>query len=254
MKAMTTNLVALGATLLVGGACGPNVPTSTEAGISYATTEIGWPADVDCVDDKDPTVTKEMLSIESLLVVFAFGANAITDGEWNDYSPSPPFIKNSTRNLEFDETCFWRSPGTSRDCQGEECAIIVEHDDYTWMELAQIVAADCLPADAACALGGSDGHLTFLVTKKCQELVFRGDILELSGPDGERAVMHATADGTPDTTVELPSGWSLEERTLDEDLVVRPFGEGDECFANVIRDGKEQSYHQYRYAGASYPQ
>ena len=70
---------------------------------------------------------------------------------------------------------------------------------------------------------------------------------------GEAAIMHATANGTPTTDVPLPDGWTLTEETLPEPLVVRPFGGGDACYFNILRDAKVQSYHQFRYAGPSYP-
>jgi hypothetical protein len=65
--------------------------------------------------------------------------------------------------------------------------------------------------------------------------------------------MHATNDGMPTTDVVLPTGWTLTTQTLASPLTVHPFGGGDRCFYNVIRDSKLQSYHQLSYAGATYP-
>jgi hypothetical protein len=53
--------------------------------------------------------------------------------------------------------------------------------------------------------------------------------------------------------VVLPEGWSLTKETLAAPLTVHPFGGGDRCFYNVIRDSKLQAYHQLSYASTSYP-
>ena len=85
-------------------------------------------------------------------------------------------------------------------------------------------------------------------------LMLPGAAACFSFPSSEEAgVSYATADGTPDLSVALPAGWWFEERSLAGPLVLHPFGTGDECFYNIIRDAKEQAYHQYEYAGASYP-
>ncbi|MBL90675.1 MAG: hypothetical protein CMH56_02545 [Myxococcales bacterium] len=230
------------------------MPSSEEAGISYATAPIDWPENAPCLNEETPELAKEIVIGSTSTVVISGGDNEISDEAWERYWPSFGNQKNSNRNLEFEDSCFWRSPSSRRDCEGDECQVIVEADGYTWVELAQITAADCVPAEAGCQpFSVGPGELAFIVTKKCHEVVFREDVIELVGPDGERAVMHATTDGNPDLSVALPAGWSFEERSLAGPLVLHPFGTGDECFYNIIRDAKEQAYHQYEYAGASYP-
>ena len=239
---------------LPGGAACFSFPSSEEAGVSYATTPIAWPENSPCINEETPKFAKEIVIGSTGTVAVSGGDNEISDEAWESYSPSLGNLKNSNRNLEFAESCFWRSPSSPRDCEGGECEVIVEADGYTWVELSQIMSADCVPAEAGCQpLSVGPGELAFIVTKKCHEVVFRDDIIELVGPDGERALLHATADGTPDLSVELPAGWSFEQHTLAGPLVLHPFGTGDECFYNIIRDAKEQAYHQYEYAGASYP-
>lgn len=66
-------------------------------------------------------------------------------------------------------------------------------------------------------------------------------------------VMHATETGEVDFSVDLPDGWELAEVTLEEPLVVTPFGGGDECFHNVLRDNAGQGYHQYVFTSSTYP-
>ena len=97
------------------------------------------------------------------------------------------------------------------------------------------------------------GALLFIVTRKCHELFFENEAWFLDGPNGERAVLHATANGTVKADVQLPSGWTLKKETLASPLVLHPFGGGDECFYNIIRDHELQSYHQFKYARPQYP-
>jgi hypothetical protein len=137
---------------------------------------------------------------------------------------------------------------------GEACSDIITMDGFSWIGLSKIEAADCVPAASACdGTVAKPGGLLFVVTRKCHELIFEGEVTFLNGPRGERAVMHATADGTPTSDVTLPAGWSLEKQTLTAPLVVHPFGGGDACFYNVIRDHTLQSYHQLAYASPQYP-
>lgn len=181
-------------------------------------------------------------------------AEAISDGAWATYTPSLGNTKNSDRHLLFTRSCFARSPGKPSDCVGDECSDLIDMDGYSWIGLSKIESADCLPNVNGCAgTSAKDGELLVVVTRKCHELVFEGDVIFLRGPNGERAVMHATADGNPTTDVKLPAGWSLEKETLSAPLVVHPFGGNSECFYNIIRDARLQSYHQLSYAGPTYP-
>ncbi len=237
------------------GSC-VNFPTATEAGISYATEVVRWPAELECLNSGNPTVAKEVLDQSTLTVVIASGDNAISDAEWDSYTPSWGHSKNSDRHLLFEESCFWRSPRTPASCVGDDCRSIVEFDEHTWVELSKIHAVDCVPSSDDCSPQSvKEGQLAVIVTEKCHEVVFVGDVVELAGPDGERAIMHATADGVVDLDVPLPVGWSLARRTLTEPLVLHPFGGGDgeRCFYNIIRDQRAQSYHQIAYARSSYP-
>jgi hypothetical protein len=54
-------------------------------------------------------------------------------------------------------------------------------------------------------------------------------------------------------TVPFPDGWALAKVTLDEPLEVLPFGGGDDCYHNVLRDNFGQGYHQNVFAQENYP-
>jgi hypothetical protein len=234
--------------------CAISLPTAAEAGISYKTEASAWPADVACLNAQAVTVAKEVFMGSTRTVVIAGGADAISDDAWATYSPSLGNRKNSNRHLLFTNSCFSRSPGVDAECSGDACRAIVDLDGYTWVALSRIDAADCLPADGGCDPANvRAGQLLFVVTEKCHELRFTDEAFFLRGPNGEVAVMHATADGNPTTEVELPAGWSVARESLADELVVHPFGGDGACFYNIIRDHRLQSYHQIAYAGARYP-
>ena len=118
---------------------------------------------------------------------------------------SPGFFnqKNSLRNLQFDSSCLTRSPNRSADCSGEECASFVEIQSYTWLELSQIAAVDCIPAGSNCSpMSVQEKELVVVVIKKCHQLTFVGTQYFLSGPSGERAGLLGR------TTRSIHSRWS----------------------------------------------
>ena len=199
-------------------------------------------------------VAKEVLKGKTRTDVIAGGDRAISDESWGSYKPSLGNQKNSTRHLLFTRSCFIRSPDAPSDCEGDACREIRELDGYTWVALSNVLAADCVPNEAACdGTTVKPGGLLVVVTQKCHQLQFEGETIFLDGPNGERAVMHATSDGVPTTDVSLPAGWTLRRETLTSPLLVEPFGGDGECFYNIIRDSKLQSYHQIKYASSIYP-
>ena len=243
------------APLLLLTAC-LSIPTAKQAGISYEATVAAWPATPTCLNDPTPVGTaKEVLMGSTRTVVIAGGDHPITDAEWATYRPSFGNLKNSDRHLLFNRSCFSRSPDAPPDCQGAACRDVRRLDGHTWVALSRIDAADCVPSPAACnGTAVNPGGLLVVVTEKCHQLRFDGEVIFLDGPRGERAVMHATSDGAPTLDVVLPPGWSLRRETLAEPLVLEPFGGDGQCFYNIIRDSKLQSYHQVKFPGHTYPE
>ena len=187
-------------------------------------------------------------------VVIAGGDTPISDASWPAYQPSLGNQKNSDRHLRFNSSCFIRSPKAPVDCVGDACREIRELDGYTWVALSHILAADCLPSRSACqGTTAKPFGLLVVVIQKCHQIDFEGDVIFLEGPRGEQAIMHATSDGHPDLDVPLPPGWTLRKETLTTPLSVTPFGGPGECFYNVIRDSRLQSYHQLKYPEERYP-
>ncbi len=225
--------------------------------ISYATTQTQMPEGALCAGGSDEStgVAKEILNLETDYIYVGGGSNAMPDEVWANYRFNLPILKNSTRNLLFDGSCFFRSPDAAPDCQGEACFSIEEIVGYTWLNLTQIAGQSCFPDASGCSADVvNPGYVSVNTIAKCHAITFEGPVIyELSDGQGNLYVMHATATGTPDLNATLPAGWTLSERTLDAPLELLPFGGGDACYYNVVRDNLVQSYHQYAYAGETYP-
>jgi hypothetical protein len=226
--------------------------------IRYATVQTAMPEDAKCAgaDGERPAIAKEILNLKTHEIFVAGGSRPMPDDVWTRYRFRLPFLKNSTRHLLFTESCFFRSPGVPVDCTGEDCFDIHEIAGYTWLKLTEVVGQTCFP-DASGSYRDvvKPGYISINTIAKCHRMVFPGPtIYELADGKGNKYVMHATATGKPDVTgPTLPTGWTLTERTITEPLVLLPFGGGDQCYYNVVRDNLVQSYHQYVYADDHYP-
>lgn len=236
---------------------GISFPTSEEAGIHFETVVSARPEGSTCSNETGEVegIAKEIISMEDFVVSLGFGDNTIPDDAWADYEPSSPYRKNINRDTMFNDHCFYRSPDAPVDCQGDTCSIFREVDGYTWMELSAVEAQDCFADEGAlCGSRGVDpGAISVMVTRKCHQLIYEGEIYDLVDPAGNRYVMHATAGGAPNLDPGLPTGWTLSRVELEEPLEILPFGGGDVCFHNVMRDSVGQGYHQYVFAADRYP-
>ena len=105
--------------------------SSLDAGVSYETVSVSWPEDTDCLNEVSPEIAKEIVIGDTLMVAVAGGDTPIPDSEWEDFRPGWGNRKNSTRNLQFDDSCFARSPWADEDCEAEDCASITEVKGYT---------------------------------------------------------------------------------------------------------------------------
>ncbi|MEZ4868306.1 MAG: hypothetical protein R3C14_43660 [Caldilineaceae bacterium] len=232
-------------------------PTSAEAGVSFETVASVRPEGSTCVNKagEQEGIAKEMISTEDFVVSLAYGNNPISDAAWADYTPSSPYRKNLNRDTLFSDHCFYRSPDAPVGCAGESCSIMREVDGYTWMELSAVVSQDCFANEgASCSPSGVDaGAISVTVTRKCHQIIYTDEIYQLADPAGNLYVMHATATGTPDLNPALPDGWTLQRMELDAPLEILPFGGGDNCYHNVLRDNLGQGYHQYVFAADHYP-
>ena len=235
---------------------GLSFPSSIEAGVSFQTISSTLPEDSGCLNESgEAGLAKELINLQERVVVVGKGANEMPDSEWADYKPRFPWQKNINRNTTFNDSCFYRSPTAPASCQGEACGVTREVSDYDWIDLSIIASQDCLPSpDAGCSTSGvKPGAISVTVTQKCHQVIWHDEIYDLVDTKGNHYVMHATDTGTPNLNAAIPEGWTLTKVALDEPLVVNPFGGGDNCYHNVLRDNLGQGYHQYVFAEESYP-
>jgi hypothetical protein len=226
--------------------------------ISYETVQTAMPEGAVCAGGSDESggVAKEILNLQTDDIYVAGGVNPMPDDVWADYRFGLPLLKNSTRNLLFDGSCFFRSPDAPADCEGDACFTIEEIVSYTWLKLTTVAGNDCYPDASGCSGDTvNPGYVSVNTIAKCHRITYEGPtIYELSDGRGNVYVMHATATGIPDVTGPiLPEGWTLRAVAIDAPLEVLPFGGGDTCYFNVIRDNLVQAYHQIAYAGSVFP-
>jgi hypothetical protein len=225
--------------------------------ITYATTQTMMPDGAACAGGSGEStgVAKEIIDLETDYIYVAGGTNPMPDDVWANYSFRLPIFQNSTRNLLFEGSCFFRSPDAALDCVGDACFNIDEIAGYTWLSLTQLAGQSCFPDASGCSSDVvNPGFVSISTIAKCQYIRYDGPVIyELSDGQGNLYVMHATATGTPDLNPTLPQGWILTERTIDEPLELLPFGGGTTCYYNIVRDNLVQSYHQYAYVTDRYP-
>ena len=227
--------------------CG--LPTSKQVGLRFSTEKSKLP---DSLSWREIGFAKELINQKEKIVVISGGTNPIPGDKWTDFKPSFPYAKNIDRHLLFQKTCFYRSPNTNLDCRGSECITQREYKGYTWVELAEPICVDFIP-DKTDLLKPAKGHLTIKTIKKCQALIFKDSIYQLTDNRGNYYVMHAFENNKPDTSVVLPKGWTLKKVYIKEPLIVSPFGGGNNCYFNIVGDHLGQGYHQYVFADKIYP-
>lgn len=226
-----------------------NIPECSQVGLNYSTeksqipTTITWSA---------IGTAKEIINQQEKLVVISGGSNPIPLATWDSFQPSFPYAKNIDRYLLFQKTFLYRSPNTKVSCTGNDCITQREYKGYTWIELAKSVCVSYIGGKSGNILLPDKGRLVVKPIQKCQILYFQDSIYQLTDNQGNYYVMHAYNSGSPDTTVVLPSGWSLKQITLSAPLTISPFGGGDNCYYNIVGDNLGQGYHQYIYADKTY--
>ena len=96
------------------------------------------------------------------------------------------------------------------------------------------MAIDFIPSKTN-ILKPEEGYLVVKIIKKYQILHFDNEIYQLT--DNKRNyLMHATEIGEPNLDVILPKGWTLKKISLQEPLVILPFGKGKDCYFNILGD------------------
>lgn len=210
------------------------------------------------------------------------GDTEVPDDVWPDYEPPQPYLKNTTRNLQFNESSFIASPGEPDGVT----RYVTTSDGYTWAAMSSAKSAmwpyrrsdyTGLPAVNAYYAGN-------LVTTPLAGVVkvtanFKGQYMKFWAnedgvpPDtpgavpldlyfvvdewGNEYIMHASGEldqdevGAAFDAAVLPPGWKKSIRQLDEDLILRPAKGADGSYHYLIfRDSADNTYHQIGWSSA----
>jgi len=214
------------------------------------------------------------------------GDTEVPDELWESgYVPPPPFIRNTTRNLQFNEQIFIASP----ESPDGVTTYASTSDGYTWGAMSQAINA-MWPYNAA-DYANSDIPLTrinayyagnFVTTPppgvvkvtanyKAQDMKFWAnqdgvapgtagaialDRYIITDQWGNRYIMHASGQadqadvGTAFDAAVLPEGWSKTVIQLDDDLILNPAkGSDGKYHYLVFRDSADNTYHQIYWSG-----
>ena len=227
------------------------LPTCQNKKLKYPTIQSKLP---DKLEWREIGFAKELVNVFiKMVVIFDEGVNVLSTSEWNEYQAPIPWQKNKDRNLLFNKTSFWRSPGTEVNCKNQnECIRKRKISGYSWVDLAQVVCISYFP-DKTSLLNPDPGYVVIKTIQKCQALYYENFIYQLKDNKGNFYVMHAFEKDGPNTNVVLPDGWSLEKLALDKPLIITPFGGENNCYYNILGDSLGQGYHQYKFGNDFYP-
>jgi hypothetical protein len=92
--------------------------------ISYATNAYAaMPNGASCAggNDESTGIAKEILNLETYDIFVVGGSNAMSTDTWTNYRFYLPIMKNSTRQLLFNGSCFFRSPDVAATGVGDGC-------------------------------------------------------------------------------------------------------------------------------------
>ena len=230
------------------------MPTCDRAGVTFSTVKSTLPQIIEWKTlSGNQSLAKELINPFERVVILSGGTNPVPINEWDTFQPGFLWQKNIDRNILFTKTAFLRSPQTSVTCeQNKSCIKVRELKGYTWIELAQPKCVRFLPGTTD-ILKPAKGFVAIKTIVKCQVVLFEDFVYQLGDGKGNFYAMHATETGIPTLDVVLPTGWFIEKVILSEPLIVQPVGGGDECYFNILGDHLGQGYHQYIFAGTSYP-
>jgi hypothetical protein len=200
----------------------------------------------------------------------------ISDEVWADYTPPTPYLKNTTRNLQFNESKFLGSPGAPPGVT----TYVQTSDGYTWAAMSSAISAmwpyhrsdySGLPAVNAYYAGNlvttpGEGIVKVTANFKAQDMKFYANeggvpsgtagvvkldrylvtdqwgnvyVMHASGQTDQSQVAAAFADAV------LPPSWSKQTIQLEEDLILHPAQGADGSYHYLVfRDSADNTYHQ----------
>ncbi len=245
----------LGVTVfLVVRGLGP--PDLNDLDLQVAMLPAAVPEDALCLNSetRGPKAMELIHPLEGAVVIQG-GDKQISLSEWEDFRPDLPWLKNQDIQNLYESHCHYRSPGAPADCKAWDCARYRDVAGYSWRTLGRLVGAGCYPTsgDGCSGTQAASGHLAVLLIQKCHIIRVKSPTYELTDPVGNKFVMNAHAAAEPTTDVELPEGWRFDVVERHAPLEVRPFGGGDNCYAVVLNDSRQQFYHQFEDTDGVFP-
>ena len=217
------------------------------------------------------------------------GSNQVPDDVWNGtngyapYEPPYPYIKNSTRYLQFNLSHFMGSPGEPVGTT----TFITTSDGYTWASMTSShnamipfkvsdYAGNKPPVLNAFAAGNwvldpVAGSVKYTTNKKAQNMLFyshqnndpqQAKILRFFIKDnyGNIYIMHSSGAADESQTeanfnaATLPTGWKKYSGYLPASFVMTPtIGFNNTRVFNVLRDNKDSGYHQIFWGNSGMP-
>jgi len=201
-------------------------------------------------------------------VYIASGTNPITAEEWESYDPPDYYIKNTTRNVQFDTQTVLTSP----DSATEKTYIMTEPDGYTWLFIAQTVSANWPfnPDDystpyssgyQAAALTTTPPPGVVKYSANTKNAVVTWDAKDADGQPIERYFIRdawgslfimQTSGATEQADVrsnffdaELPAGWQMSTGFLERDLTTTPaYDSAGFSQFNIFRTSSDDAFQQ----------
>jgi hypothetical protein len=201
-------------------------------------------------------------------VYLAGGSNPIDAEEWASYTPPEGYLKNTTRNVQFNSGTFLTSPDSTTGL-----TYITTSDGYTWSFVAQTVSANW-PFDAAdypdaeytsgyeaAALNTTPppGVIKWSDNTKNQEITWDandadGQPIEryfITDAWGNRFIMQASGETDPALvqsnflSAVLPAGWTESIGHLKTSLTTLPAYAADgTAHYSIFRDSADDSFQQ----------
>lgn len=215
---------------------------------------------------------------------FGSGTNQVPDNIWyGSYEPPYPFVKNTTRNLQFNASYFIGSPGAPTGTT----TYITTSDGYTWASMstthnamtpfkASDYAGNVPPVTNAFAAGNwvivpVSGSVKLTINYKAQNMLFyahhdnkpsEAPITRYFVKDSydNIYIMHAAASSDPAeilanfNAAELPTGWTRFATILPQNFVITPAtGSNNLMEYNLLRDNMDSTYHQVYWGSKGLP-
>lgn len=220
----------------------------------------------------------------AIATYFGSGTTPVPDDLWyGTYAPPSPYMKNSTRNLQFNASYFIGSPGVP----AGTTTYVTTSDGYTWAAMstthnamtpfqASDYAGSTPPVLNAFAAGNwilvpVAGAVKLTINYKAQNMLFHArEDNDPAKPQIARYfvkdaydniyIMHAAGSSDPAqilasfNAARLPPGWKRFATVLPRNLVITPsIGSNDRLEYTLLRDEKDSTYHQVYWGSKGLP-